>query len=254
MLARGEARRRELAVRAALGAVALPDGAAAGDRGAAAVDSRHGGAGWPWRTGRCDVVVAAGPDALPRLADVGLSLPVLRFAAALAMVTTLLFGAGAGAAAVAGRRGGRAEGRRRAAVRRAARAHVRRALVVGQVAIAVVLAGRRRAAAQEFCAPARRAARVRRRRRADREDRGAGDTLSRAGRGLRLLHRGWSSVRRRLPGVERAGGELGAAACRCRPATGASTSKGVRGSVDAGPAPPTGMSSLRDTSRPCAFR
>jgi putative ABC transport system permease protein len=84
------------------------------------------------------LILAAGRTALPRLSEVSLSVPVLLFAAGLAMLTTLLFGVvpalqlSASAASEAlkdGARGGTAAGR----------AHVRRALVVCQVAIAVVL-------------------------------------------------------------------------------------------------------------------
>jgi predicted permease len=83
-------------------------------------------------------VVATGPDALPRLVGVSLNTTVLAFAAALAIATTALFGivpawqmsrTEAGDALKDGARGGST----------GARAHVRRALVVCQIALAVVL-------------------------------------------------------------------------------------------------------------------
>ena len=137
MMARGEGRRRELSVRAALGASrfrmarqlvteALLLSIVATLLGLLVAQ-------WTLR-----FVVATGPNALPRLVDVSLSTPVLTFAAALAIGTTLLFGivpawqlshADAGDALKDGARGGSA----------GARAHVRRALVVCQIALAVVL-------------------------------------------------------------------------------------------------------------------
>jgi putative ABC transport system permease protein len=83
------------------------------------------------------VVLTTGPDALPRLGQVALSPIVLGFAATTAMLTTVLFGVlpavqlsrtQAGEALKEGGRGSSA-----------ARAHVRRALVVCQVSLAVVL-------------------------------------------------------------------------------------------------------------------
>ena len=137
MLARGEARRRELTVRAALGAsrfrmarqlmtellLLSVFGAALGLLVA------------KWAH---EVVLATGPTVLPRLGDVSLSVPVLLFAAAIATLTTLLFGvlpawhlsrANAGEALKEGTRG-TASG---------ARVRMRTALVVCQVSLAVVL-------------------------------------------------------------------------------------------------------------------
>lgn len=136
MMARGEARRRELSVRAALGASrfrmarqlvteALVLSVVATGLGLLIARWSH------------DVVLATGPSALPRLSDVSLSVPVLVFAAALATFTTLLFGAlpawqlsrtQAGEALKDGARGGSS-----------GRVRVRRALVVCQVSLAVVL-------------------------------------------------------------------------------------------------------------------
>ena len=137
MMARGESRRRELSVRAALGASRfrmarqLVTEALLLSAGATILGLLV--AQWTLR-----LVVATGPNALPRLVDVSLNTTVLAFAAALAIATTLLFGivpawqmsrAEAGDALKDGARGGSA----------GARAHVRRALVVCQVSLAVVL-------------------------------------------------------------------------------------------------------------------
>jgi putative ABC transport system permease protein len=137
LLARGESRGRELAVRTALGASRLRiirqlltesvllslAGAAAG----LAV------AGWCQRA-----ILSVAPAALPRLASVSLDRPVLLFAMALGVATGVLFGL-IPAARVSrvpvtaslkdGGRGSTDAGRRR----------VRQTLVVAQVAIAVVL-------------------------------------------------------------------------------------------------------------------
>ncbi len=82
------------------------------------------------------VVVAIGPDALPRISQVSLNPNVLMFAAALALLTTVLFAllpAAQLSRAQAGetlREGGRGS---------SGRARIRRILVVSQVALAVVL-------------------------------------------------------------------------------------------------------------------
>lgn len=137
MMARGEARRRELSVRAALGASrfrmarqlvteALVLSVVATALGLLVARWSHA------------LVLASGPSVLPRLSDVSLSMPVLVFAAGLATFTTLLFGAlpawqlsrtQAGEALKDGARGASS----------GARVRVRRALVVCQVSLAVVL-------------------------------------------------------------------------------------------------------------------
>ena len=137
MMARGEGRRRELSVRAALGASRfrmarqLMTEALLLSLGATILGLLI--AKWALR-----LVLAASPDALPRLTDVSLDTTVLAFAAVLAIGTTLIFGmvpawqmsrADAGDALKDGARGGST----------GARARVRRALVVCQVALAVVL-------------------------------------------------------------------------------------------------------------------
>ena len=135
MLARGETRRRELAVRAALGASRfrmarqLLTEAALLAFAATAIGLLV--ARWALA-----IVISVGPDALPRLSNVSLNPLVLTFAGALAMATTVLFAllpavqlsrAQAGEALKEGGRGA------------SGRAHVRRALVVCQVSLAVVL-------------------------------------------------------------------------------------------------------------------
>ena len=137
MMARGEVRRRELSVRSALGASrfrvarqlvteALVLSVVATLIGLLVARSAHA------------LVLATAPAALPRIGTISLSMPVLAFAAGLAMLITLLFGAlpalqlsrtNASDALKDGARGGSA----------GARAHVRRALVVCQVTLAVVL-------------------------------------------------------------------------------------------------------------------
>jgi putative ABC transport system permease protein len=136
-LARGEARRRELAVRTALGASRLrlarqllTESAVLSVAGAAlgllvAVWCRR-------------LVLAIDPSTLPRVADMTLDVPVLAFTAGLAITTGLVFGlmpalqvsrvSISDAIASGGR--GSAGG---------TRARVRAALVVGQVGVAVVL-------------------------------------------------------------------------------------------------------------------
>ena len=137
MMARGEVRRRELSVRSALGASrfrvarqliteALVLSVVATFLGLLIARWAHA------------LVLTTAPAALPRMSTISLSMPVLVFAAALAMLITLLFGAlpamqlsrtSASEALKDGARGGSA----------GARAHIRRALVVCQVTLAVVL-------------------------------------------------------------------------------------------------------------------
>ena len=137
MLARGEARRRELTVRAALGASRfrmarqlMTESLLLSVLGAAL--------GLLVAKWAHEVVLATGPTVLPRLAQVSLSAPVLLFAAVIATLTTLLFGvlpawhlsrANAGEALKDGTRG-TASG---------VRMRIRTALVVCQVSLAVVL-------------------------------------------------------------------------------------------------------------------
>lgn len=137
MMARGESRRRELSVRAALGASRFRMARQLVTE-ALLLSLAATAAGLLVARWMLAVIVASGPDALPRLADVSLNSTVLFFAAGLALFTTLLFGvlpawqlsrAPAGEALKDGSRGGSS----------GARAHVRRALVVCQVALAVVL-------------------------------------------------------------------------------------------------------------------
>lgn len=136
MMARGEARRRELAVRAALGASrfrmtrqllteALVLSVVATTLGV--VIAR-------WALA---IVIATGPRALPRLTDVSLHPIVLAFAGAIAVLTTLLFGVlpawqlsrtPAGETLKDAGRG-----------TSSARTRIRRSLVVAQVGAAVVL-------------------------------------------------------------------------------------------------------------------
>jgi predicted permease len=137
LLSRAAVRRRELAVRTALGASRrrllrqfVTEGALLSIAGSAL-------ALWIGRFGLH--VLQAYPRALPRSAEVSVDLPVVLFTCAIAMVTSLFFGLaqlrhiGVKGLAVtlteAGARGAVGGTRR----------HVRRALVVGEVALAVVL-------------------------------------------------------------------------------------------------------------------
>ena len=137
MLVRGEGRRREMAVRAALGASRfrvirqlLTESLLL-----AAIATVLGVAIAYWIL---TLVVATAPAALPRLAGVRVNLQVLAFASGLGVVTTLLFGAvpafhiSRGDASAVMNEGGRTGAT-------GGRARVRRALVVCQVALAVIL-------------------------------------------------------------------------------------------------------------------
>ena len=137
MLSRGEARRRELSVRAALGASRLRMARQLLTESLllALIGTAFGLAIAYWSL---DLIIGLAPSALPRLSGVSLNATVLGFAAALALVTTVLFGlmpavqvsrANADEALKEGGRSGASGGR----------ARVRRALVVCQVALAVVL-------------------------------------------------------------------------------------------------------------------
>ena len=137
MMARGEARRRELSVRAALGASRFRTFRQLFTEALvlSVVATAFGLAVAHWSLG---AVLAAGPTSLPRLSHVSLDPVVVAFATALAIATAVLFGmlpamqlsrAQAADALKDGGRGGTA----------GARAQVRRALVVCQISIAVVL-------------------------------------------------------------------------------------------------------------------
>lgn len=135
MLARGETRRRELAVRAALGASRLRMARQlfteamllAGIATALGLFVAH------WAL---SIVIATGPDALPRLTHVSLDRTVLFFAAMLAVLTAVLFSVVPSLQLSRSRASEMLkEGSRGSSVRHG----VRRALVVCQVSLAVVL-------------------------------------------------------------------------------------------------------------------
>jgi putative ABC transport system permease protein len=136
MLARGEAQRRDLAVRTALGASrfrivrqVLTESCLLGTLGAMA--------GIAFAAWCQQLMLAISSTALPRLTDVSINGPMLVFAATLGMLTGILFGAipawqisraDVGECLKDGGRSGTTT-----------RTRVRRALVVGQVTIAVIL-------------------------------------------------------------------------------------------------------------------
>ena len=138
LLVRAESRQQELAIRAALGA---------GSRQIArelliesvALSILGGLAGLGLAFGALRVLIALAPGNLPRTEDITLDLPVLFFTLALSVVAGLLFGAipvlqhAGGRLATALRAGGRTASASRD------RRRMRNALVVAQVALAVVL-------------------------------------------------------------------------------------------------------------------
>jgi putative ABC transport system permease protein len=137
MMARGEARRRELSVRSALGASRFRMARQLVTE-ALVLGVLATGLGLLLAHWLMQAVQTVGPAVLPRLADARLSVPVISFAAALALASTVLFGvlpawqlsrADAGDALKDAARGGSA----------GARATVRRALVICQVTMAIVL-------------------------------------------------------------------------------------------------------------------
>jgi putative ABC transport system permease protein len=141
LLARGETRRKELAIRAALGASAarltrqlLTESAllalAGGMLGLAL-------AWWGVR-----LLIALAPSSIPRLGDVHVDLPVLAFTVTLSILTGLLFGLAPAVRAVrADSADTLKEGGKTSAIGGGLR-HARRALVVSEVALAVItLAG-----------------------------------------------------------------------------------------------------------------
>ena len=136
MLARGEGRRRELAVRAALGAsrFRMTRQLLTESLVLSAVATVQGLVVARWAL---SIVIATGPHALPRLSEVSLHPVVLAFAAVIAILTTMMFGVlpalqlsrtSAGETLKEAGRGASS-----------ARTRVRRALVAAQVVAAVVL-------------------------------------------------------------------------------------------------------------------
>jgi predicted permease len=137
MLVRADARRQELAVRAALGAV--PARIARELLVEALVIGALGGAlGLALAYGGLELLVAIGPSNLPRLEEIAVHLPVLAFTVTVSLASTLVFGSitalkharHVDVQAFAGARGSSA-GRERTTTRSA--------LVVVQVALALVL-------------------------------------------------------------------------------------------------------------------
>jgi putative ABC transport system permease protein len=138
LLVRVEGRRQELAIRSALGA---PWGRTAADMlfESVVLGSAGAGIGLGLAFGALRVLVAMAPTGLPRIHEIGIDIPVLVFTAGLALFTSLLIGAipivkFAGARAASGlREGGRALSQSRE------RHRARKALVIVQVGLALVL-------------------------------------------------------------------------------------------------------------------
>ena len=137
MLVRADARRPELAMRAALGAV--PARIAGELLIESLVIGAIGGAlGLALAYGGLQLLVAIGPSSVPRLNEIGVHPPVLAFTVAMALVSTLAFGSitalkhafSLDISAFGGARGSSANRERSA---------TRSALVVVQVALALVL-------------------------------------------------------------------------------------------------------------------
>ena len=137
MLVRADARRPELAMRAALGAV--PARIAGELLIESLVIGAIGGAlGLALAYGGLQLLVAIGPSSVPRLNEIGVHPPVLAFTVAMALVSTLAFGSitalkhalSLDVSAFGGARGSSANRERSA---------TRSALVVVQVALALVL-------------------------------------------------------------------------------------------------------------------
>jgi predicted permease len=138
MLVRADARRQELAVRAALGAA--PARIARELLVEAGVIGALGGAlGLALAYGGLELLLRIGPSNLPRLEEIAVYPPALAFAAAVSLASTLAFGSitafkhawGAGASALGGGMRGASASRERSVTRGA--------LVVVQVALALVL-------------------------------------------------------------------------------------------------------------------
>lgn len=137
-LVRAESRQREVAVRAALGATRRRV-AATFIAESLLLGLAGGLVGVLLAWGGVSLLVAAGPDGLPRLHEIGIDAPSLAFAAALSVATGVLLGViplpGRSRHSMAGvlREGGRTStaGRQRH--------RVRRLLIVSQVAMALVL-------------------------------------------------------------------------------------------------------------------
>lgn len=137
-LARALARRREMAVRRALGAgrvrllrQLLTESALVGALG--------GLVGLAVAYAGLHAVLAAQPLGLPRLAEVGLSLRVFAFSAGLSLLASLLFGLVPAVEAWRTPVAGSLEGSGRGATASPRARHARRALIVSEVAIAFVL-------------------------------------------------------------------------------------------------------------------
>ncbi|MGD0892849.1 MAG: ABC transporter permease [Terracidiphilus sp.] len=138
LLVRVEGRRQELAIRAALGA---PWGRTAADLLFESVVIAFAGSviGLGLAYGALRALVAAAPTGLPRIHEIGINFTVLLFTLGLALFTSLLIGSipiikYAGARAATGlREGGRALSQSRE------RHRARKALVILQVSLAVVL-------------------------------------------------------------------------------------------------------------------
>jgi len=138
LLARGESRRKELAIRTALGASgrrlarqALTESALLALAGGAL------GLVVAWLGGRA--LLALAPSSIPRLDEVRIDLPVLAFTLAVALATGLLFGLAPALGAARGRSADTLKQAGKTSVSSGAARRTRSALVVAEVALAVVM-------------------------------------------------------------------------------------------------------------------
>ena len=138
LLAQGLAREKEAAIRAALGASRARLVRQRPPRERRAVAGRRDLAGWPWPAWVSRRCPGWGPCRLPRVEEIAVDGRVAAFSLALAFVTGIVVGPGAGPARLASRARAVAQAGR-APRERSGRHRLHDVLVVGEFAMAVVL-------------------------------------------------------------------------------------------------------------------